>query len=547
MSVKLRELIRCIRACKTAAEERAVIAKECALIRTAIKDEDSTYRQRNVAKLLFIHMLGYPTQFGQMECLKLIASPKYSDKRVGYLGLTQLVDETAAVVMLVVNSIKMDLNHNNQYVRGLALSALGNISSSEMCTALAVEVDRMLSNTNPYIRKKATMCAMRMVRKAEEIQDKFNAKVQDLISDKNHGVMMAGCCLLIELVRLDPSNAEQFRPCIPSLIKALKNVSTSGYSGNAEYDISGTCDPFLQVKILRSLNLLSSEAMNEELNDALAQTATNTESVKNSGNAVLYESVRTIVSMNAEHGLRVLGVNILGRFLARGDNNLRYVALTVLQDVVNVDLKAVQRHRTTIVECLKDPDISIRKRALDVTYALINEENVKPMMKELLNFLLISDAEFKENLVNKICLGVERFAPNKKWHLDTLIKVMCLAGNYVQDDIRDSFIHKVSSTVEIQAYCVLKLYFSMKESLAQEALMIVGTWCIGEFGDLLVKGDAVGPDSQPIKVETSDVLDLLHEVGKKGISESKISRRGDVIGEYLITSLMKLVTRLPTG
>jgi hypothetical protein len=37
-----------------------VIAKEAALIRTAIKEEQDQYRHRNVAKLLFIHMLGYP-------------------------------------------------------------------------------------------------------------------------------------------------------------------------------------------------------------------------------------------------------------------------------------------------------------------------------------------------------------------------------------------------------------------------------------------------------------------------------------------------------
>jgi AP-1 complex subunit gamma-1 len=65
MSIKLRELIRSIRACKTAAEERAVIAKECALIRTAFREEDSQFRHRNVAKLLFINMLGYETHFGK--------------------------------------------------------------------------------------------------------------------------------------------------------------------------------------------------------------------------------------------------------------------------------------------------------------------------------------------------------------------------------------------------------------------------------------------------------------------------------------------------
>lgn len=75
-SIKLRDLIRNVRACKTAAEERAVITKECALCRTQIKDQSaaSKHRHRNVAKLLFMHMLGYPTHFAQMEALKLVAS-----------------------------------------------------------------------------------------------------------------------------------------------------------------------------------------------------------------------------------------------------------------------------------------------------------------------------------------------------------------------------------------------------------------------------------------------------------------------------------------
>jgi AP-1 complex subunit gamma-1 len=58
MSMKLRELIRAVRACKTAAEERAVITKELALIRNSFKEEEAVYRPRNVAKLIYISMLG---------------------------------------------------------------------------------------------------------------------------------------------------------------------------------------------------------------------------------------------------------------------------------------------------------------------------------------------------------------------------------------------------------------------------------------------------------------------------------------------------------
>ena len=69
-----------MRQCKTAAEERTVIAKESAALRNAFKDQDTTYRHRNVAKLMYIHMLGYPTHFGQMETLKLIAANGFPEK-----------------------------------------------------------------------------------------------------------------------------------------------------------------------------------------------------------------------------------------------------------------------------------------------------------------------------------------------------------------------------------------------------------------------------------------------------------------------------------
>jgi AP-1 complex subunit gamma-1 len=37
-------------------------------------------RHRNVAKLMYMHMLGYPTHFGQMETLKLIAGSGFPEK-----------------------------------------------------------------------------------------------------------------------------------------------------------------------------------------------------------------------------------------------------------------------------------------------------------------------------------------------------------------------------------------------------------------------------------------------------------------------------------
>ncbi len=65
-TLRVRDLIRALRACKTAQDERNLVQKECASIRTSFKGEDSDARARDVAKLLYIHMLGYPSHFGQV-------------------------------------------------------------------------------------------------------------------------------------------------------------------------------------------------------------------------------------------------------------------------------------------------------------------------------------------------------------------------------------------------------------------------------------------------------------------------------------------------
>jgi AP-1 complex subunit gamma-1 len=88
-----------------------------------------------------------------------------------------------------------------------------------------------------------------------------------------------------------------------------------------------------------------------------------------------------------------------GRFLLNRDNNIRYVALNSLSRVVNEDIAAVQRHRNTIVDCLKDSDVSIRTRALELIYQLVNETNVVSLTTELLNYLVVVPTDQRQSLV----------------------------------------------------------------------------------------------------------------------------------------------------
>ncbi|PBP24906.1 ap-1 complex subunit gamma-1 [Diplocarpon rosae] len=540
----LKQFIRNVRASKTIADERAVVQKESAAIRASFREEsgDSNVRRNNVAKLLYLFTLGERTHFGQIECLKLLASPRFADKRLGYLGTMLLLDENQEVLTLVTNSLKNDLNHSNQYIVGLALCTLGNIASVEMSRDLFPEIETLLSTANPYIRRKAALCAMRICRKVPDLQEHFLEKAATLLSDRNHGVLMCGLTLVTSLCEADEAEGgeegivEKFRPFSSGLVRTLKALSSSGYA--PEHDVTGITDPFLQVKILQLLRVLGrgDAQTSEQINDILAQVATNTDSSKNVGNSILYEAVLTILDIEADSGLRVLGVNILGKFLSNRDNNIRYVALNTLIKVVAVEPNAVQRHRNTILECLRDPDISIRRRALDLSFTLINESNVRLLIRELLAFLEVADNEFKPIMTSQIGIAADRFSPNKRWHVDTMLRVLSLAGNYVKEQILSSFIRLIATTPELQTYVVQKLYTGLKKDITQESLTLVGAWCIGEYGDALLRGGQYEEEELVKEVKESEVVDLFSTI----LNSSYATQ---IATEYIITSLMKLTTR----
>ncbi|XP_006461976.1 hypothetical protein AGABI2DRAFT_151584 [Agaricus bisporus var. bisporus H97] len=505
----LKALIKGIRACKTVADERALIQQESAAIRASFREEDSYQRHNNVAKLLYIHMLGSPAHFGQIECLKLVASPRFTDKRLGYLGIMLLLDENQEVLTLVTNSLKNDMNHSNMYAVGLALCTFANIASEEMSRDLANEIEKLLGSSNTYIRKKASLCALRVIKKVPDLADHFINKAKNLLTDRNHGVLLTAITLVTEMSQIDPEYLNEFRNAVPLLVRNLKSLATTGYS--PEHDVSGITDPFLQVKILKLLRLLgkgdaqSSEAMN----DILAQVATNTDSTKNVGNSILYETVLTVLEIEADTGLRVMAINILGKFLSNRDNNIRYVALNTLNKVVSMDTNAVQRHRNIILDCLRDGDISIRRRALELSYALINEQNVRYLIRELLAFLEVADDEFKLGMTTQICLAAERFAPNKRWHIDTVLRVLKLAGNFVREEILSAFIRLVAHTPELQGYTASKLYLALKADISQESLTLAATWILGEYSEVLLQDGIISDDDQSTRVTDKDIIDLL--------------------------------------
>jgi len=103
---------------------------------------------------------------------------------------------------------------------------VANISSAEIARDAASDVQKLLGSSNPYIRKKvrkkgslflrlrlvqAALCAIRIIRKVPEIMENFVPRIKSLLTERNHGVLLTGISLMIELCELDPSVVKTFR------------------------------------------------------------------------------------------------------------------------------------------------------------------------------------------------------------------------------------------------------------------------------------------------------------------------------------------------
>lgn len=568
----LRSFIKDVRGSKTVAEERAIITKASAKIRTKLRDDHlpSEKRRNNIQKLLYLYILGEKTHFGQVECINLIASDDFTDKRLGYLAAMLLLDESKDLLTLLTNLLNNDLNHPNRYVVSLALTTLGFLSSSELARDLYPDVENILNTSkDPFLVKKALQCMAKLVLTDSSLLEIF--RPEQLISLLNnrpictHGVLLSIAKVLHsalasfsqyeETLREDDPAADttsllrELVVAVPELLGMLQNLNVKNFE--PEYDIQGTCDPFLQCELLYTLRLFFQvcfkfqikeiDEYSNKFNDLLTQIATNTDGSKNCGQSILYEATRTIFSLNLNQPSRVLGVNILAQFLSGKDNNTKYVALSTLLKVVPQEPAAVQRHRKFISRCLRDPDVSIRSRALELTFAVLDDANMIELVNELMEFLKNASDDDRNLIVYTVEYLVRAFevhtSVDEKWKLETLITVLKLVGSVVNAETVSNLLVFINNASGSQQRCVLvadMLKLTLDDSKRCEIAEnnvgwnLVTIWCLGEYGGEILE------NKQDAQISEHSLTKYL--VDQHAASDWNDSK----IVHYILTAALKL-------
>jgi len=80
-------------------------------------------------------------------------------------------------------------------------------------------------------------------------------------------------------------------------------------------------------------------------------------------------------------------------------------------------------------------NISVRQRAVDLLYAMRGRGNVQMIVAEMLLYLETADYAIREEMVLKVAILAEKYASDYTWYVDTILHLMCIAGDHVSEEV----------------------------------------------------------------------------------------------------------------
>jgi AP-2 complex subunit alpha len=495
----------------------------------------SYQRKKYVWKLVYIHILGYDVDFGHAEVLVLVRSPKYSEKHVGYAALSLLMRGDDPLMGSIRSTIVKDLTIPTSVGgkgsapadagQSLALCAIANISGLELVQSLHTEVMQTLiaKSSSPCVKKKAALCSLRLVRTNPKLVNgrDFAPQVAQLLQDRHLGVLTSAMSLLYGLASQIPDDYESLIPYAVHILGMLVLKKACA----REYLYYRTPSPWLQIKLLKFLQLYphalsdgnensgqesapgSSGAHIPQLTSIISKILTETDvsdsiNKSNADHAILFEAVNLIVCWGSTgpQSLRDGAMKLLGKFISVREPNIRYLGLMTMAKLAHLEgsAESIKKHQATVLVSLKDADISVRRRALDLLFVMCDMDNAERIVDELVAHLVLADAAIREEMVLKIAILAEKYATDLRWYVDTILKLISISGDHVSDDIWHRVVQIVTNHPQgdLQAYTAATLLVAASPRRCHETAVRVAAYILGEFGFLIAERPGMSGEEQ---------------------------------------------------
>ncbi|ERL92126.1 AP-3 complex subunit delta [Dendroctonus ponderosae] len=477
----LTDLVRGIRNNK---ENEAKYISQCMEdIKQELRQDNLAVKSNAIAKLTYLQMLGYDISWAGFNIIEVMSSNKFTLKRIGYLAASQSFHCDSELLMLTTNMIRKELNSQNQYEAGLALTSLSCYISTDLARDLSNDILTLLSSTKPYIRKKAVLMMYKVFLKYPEALRPAFPRLKEKLEDPDPGVQSAAVNVVCELARKNPKNYLSLAP----VFFKLMTTSTNNW---------------MLIKIIKLFGALT--PLEPRLGKKLIEPLTNLIH-STSAMSLLYECINTVIAVlisissgMPNHAASIqLCVQKLRILIEDSDQNLKYLGLLAMSKILKTHPKSVQAHKDLILQCMEDKDESIRLRALDLLYGMVSKKNLMEIVKKLMVHMDKAEGTvYRDELLSKIILICSQnnyqFITNFEWYITVLVELAQMEFGSKQGHVIGSQLMDVCIRVQaIRSFAVtemgqlLEVYTSTSQFTIMQEVLYAAAWLTGEFASEL--------------------------------------------------------------
>lgn len=468
------DYIRHIGQCKSKQEEDQVVAKDLVDLKAAIvrPNMDAAEMRECVTRVIYAEMLGHRAEFGHIHCVNLSSTGggDLHAKRTGHLATWLCIPPESDLMYLVVAGIQRDLKSSSFLVVSAALDAAARLLRPELMTAVAPDLEGLLSHPKALVRRK-TVEAMHAFYSKSAGETGERRLFRQALTDRDPSVMDAAVRLLCTVAAADP---EAQTDLLDAALSILSQVVERRLP--RPFDFHTTPAPWLQMRLVRLVAVLvvgsgggggatrreqERQRRAEKAAPVLTEVMHRADNGRAIGFALIAEVVAAVAVMPLLQGLLELAAGSIAGFLEARSANVRYMGMKMLSQVAVRSPQLAARHQGTIMACLEDRDEAMRRRAMALLFAICDEGNIAPITRRLVRYLsgaamrgtpssaalgttesggggggateAASDAFLKRSLTRGLCLVAERYAPSASWYVHTMNRILLAAPECVPD------------------------------------------------------------------------------------------------------------------
>lgn len=280
-----------------------------------------------------------------------------------YLEIIDKTDSRGKVLpemILICQNLRNNLQHPNEYIRGVTLRFLCRLNESEIIEPLIPSILANLEHRHPFVRRNAVLAVMsvyklpqgeQLLDSAPEIVEKFLSSEQDPSSKRNAFLMLFSCAqdravnYLFQNIDRIIDWGEQLQMVVLELIKKVCRTN-KGEKGK-------------YIKII--IALLSAPST-----------------------AVIYECAGTLVSLSsAPTAIKAAASTYCQLLLSQSDNNVKLIVLDRLNELKTSNREIMVDMVMDVLRALSTPNHDIRRKTIDIALELITPKNIDQVVMML--------------------------------------------------------------------------------------------------------------------------------------------------------------------